>query len=160
MIKFSPFGTNSEDIIMKKSVMSMTFFSLFLIVLQTVTAESLYPIEVVSQSLGVKISNIKIQKANQQWILTGVVKRKSYNSSVLPGHIDITILGNKKHIVAQTQVGYAPSLSLRRWKAGSHFSFTLPSQIPRGSRIKLQWHKNQSQKHLLSKAYDRQSVWL
>ena len=132
--------------------------------LQVANAESLYPVEVTSKTPSVKISKIKIQKLNQLWVLSGVVKRRSYNSAVLPGHIDVTIVktiaGAQAQILSKDVVDYSPSLSLRRWRSGSRFNLTLPNDLPAGSTIKLKWHKNQSKKHVLSQLIKSQSAWL
>jgi len=152
-----------KEVIMKKLLLSTAVSSLFFFTLgglQIAKAGLLYPVEVSSQTPMVKISKIKIQQHNQIWVLSGVVKRHSYNSSALPGHIDVAIMGpndgKKPQIITESVIDYSPSLSLRRWRSGSRFDITLPNNLPIGSTIKLKWHKN----HVLSQLNKGHSAWL
>lgn len=134
---------------MLSSVITVLFVSQFLS-LQVARAELLYPVEIDYQPVQVRISRIKIQQDGEQLILSGLIKRRSYNSHVLPGHIDYSIIDGKGQLIKEGMTNYSPSLSLRRWKYGSHFSFSLSKNLPEGSTIKLGWHQNHSKKHISS----------
>ena len=90
----------------------------------------------------VRISKIKIQYENEQLILSGLIKRRSYNSRVSPGHINYSIVDGQGQFIKEGVVNYPMNISSRHSKYGSHFSFVLPDDLPEGSRIKLGWQKN------------------
>ena len=115
-----------------------------LLFLQSAQAELIYPVTIDSKAAKVSISKIKIQKQNDNWVLSGKVKRRSYNSHVSPGHIKYSILSDKGQVIKQGATNYSPSLSSRRWKYGSRFSFVVPGNLPEGTSIRLGWHHHQS----------------
>ena len=129
---------------MKKLILSIFITSLLfsqLLSLAIAKAEILYPVEVSSESTKVRISKVKIQNSNEQLLLSGLVKRRSYNSTVLPGHISYEVNDAHGKLIHRGDVNYSPSLSLRRWKSGSRFNLVLPNNLPKDSRIKLAWRQ-------------------
>jgi len=127
---------------MKKIIFSTIVSSLFLgqlLVMQIAKAELLYPVELSSESTRVRFSKIKIQTHHKQIELSGSIKRRSYNSRVLPGKISYIVNDGQGNIIKKGGINYSPSLSLRRWKSGSHFSLVLPNDLPKDTRIQLAW---------------------
>jgi len=121
----------------------ITFFILIqFFILPMAWSKQLYPVDIESDSAKVKFLQVEVHRQNDQLLLTGKVKRRSYNSTVLPGHIDYIISDSQGQIIAEGVTNYAPSLSLRGWKFGSHFSVNLPDNLPEDSRIKLSWQRN------------------
>lgn len=132
---------------MKKLILSTVLIVLFVspfLFLQSVRAELIYPVEIDYKPVQVRISRIKMLYENEQLVLKGLIKRRAYNSHVLPGHIAYSIVDGEGKMIKEGVVRYSNSLSSRRWKYGSHFSFVLPDDLPEGSRIKLGWYKNHS----------------
>jgi|GEM_PF-1721254 len=109
-------------------------------------ANTLYPVEIGGPTPKVKLLRVTIQHENDQHVLRGKVKRSFFNSLVLPGHIDYSIINTNDQVIEKGIIKYGPSLSLRRWKHGSRFEFILPKNLPETVRIKLDWHKNQGKK--------------
>lgn len=66
-------------------------FVLQSLIISSVYAQSQYPIEVKNQPVQVRISQLKIKSGieNESRALSEIVKRRSYNSHILPGHIDL-----------------------------------------------------------------------
>jgi hypothetical protein len=108
---------------------------------QGASAELIYPVEIDFKSVQVRISNIKIQSMDEQLILSDLIKRRSYNSRVLPAHIIYSISDGKGEFIKEGIINYSSSISLRCWKYGSYFRLVLPDNLPEGSPIKLDWHK-------------------
>ena len=77
--------------------------------------------------------------------VSGKLTRTRYNSSVAPGHIDYQLVNAQGKILTQGIADYTPALSLRHWKHGSDFEFTLPGQLPAQSVIKLAYHQGNHQ---------------
>ncbi|MFK5894978.1 MAG: hypothetical protein QM504_17305 [Pseudomonadota bacterium] len=119
------------------TIMSVIFFSPFLNL--QANAELPYPVAIDAKAAIVNISKIKIQNL----LLSGIVKKRSYNSHVAPGHIKYFIVSDKEQILKQGVVEYSPTLSLRSWRYGSRFSFVIPENLPAGAHIRLGWHHNQ-----------------
>ncbi|RKZ98208.1 MAG: hypothetical protein DRQ43_01825 [Gammaproteobacteria bacterium] len=107
-------------------------------------AELLYPVEIIYQPTQVRISNIRIEPQSDQLLLSGTIKRRAYNSNVLPGHIDYIVFDVNDQVVTEGAVNYSSSLSLRRLKQGAHFSFLLPKELDEGSYIRIGWNRNHS----------------
>ncbi len=105
-------------------------------------AELLYPVEIIYQPTQVRISNIRIEPQSDQLLLSGTIKRRAYNSNVLPGHIDYIVFDVNDQVVTEGAVNYSSSLSLRRLKQGAHFSFLLPKELDEGSYIRIGWNRN------------------
>jgi len=99
-------------------------------------------IETISSTSGVKFVKLSIDSDDQAMVLTGRVKRRIYNSRVLPGHIDYLVVNTAGETLGQGAVQYSSSLGLRRWKHGSSFSFQLPEDTPNDAVIKLTFHRN------------------
>ncbi|MFK5986023.1 MAG: hypothetical protein QM479_11445 [Pseudomonadota bacterium] len=130
---------------MKKFMLSTAITALFVFQvanLQEARAELLYPVKIAYQSMKVRISKIQIQYDDKQLILSGFIKRRSYNSRVLTGHIYYSIMDNKGQLIKKGRTNYSSGLSLKRWEHGSHFSFVLPENMPEESSIKLGWQRN------------------
>ena len=142
------------SIVMKKlffsTALSILFISPFLFS-QNVRAELIYPVEINYKPVQVTISQIKIINEKEQLVLKGLIKRRAYNSHVTPGHIAYSIFDGEGKLIKEGVAQYSNSLSSRRWKYGSHFSFVLPNDLPEGSRIKLGWSKNQTKKFISAK---------
>jgi len=127
---------------------------------QIANAELLYPVEIIYQPTQVRISNIRIESQSDQLILSGKIKRRAYNSHVLPGHIDYVILDVNDQIVTEGAVDYSSSLSLRRLKQGAHFSFLLPKVLDEGSYIKIGWNRNHNEMKLGQVTHHKKSPLL
>lgn len=111
---------------------------------QIANAELLYPVEIIHQPTKVIISNVKIETRTDQLLLSGKIKRRAYNSYVLPGHIDYVVFDINDQVVTEGGVDYSSSLNLRRLKQGTHFSFLLPKDLDEGSYIRIGWNPNHS----------------
>ncbi|NOQ79946.1 MAG: hypothetical protein GQ546_11155 [Gammaproteobacteria bacterium] len=109
---------------------------------QMVNAQLLYPVDILYQPTKVRISKIKIERHSHQLVLSGIVKRRAYNSHVLPGHIDYIVFDVNDQVVAEGAVNFSSSLNLRRLKQGVQFSFLLPNNLSEGSYIKVGWNRN------------------
>ena len=121
----------------------ITFQILFL---QSLYAQSQYPIEIKHQPVQVNLSNLKIKSVvenNQEsQLLTGRIKRRAYNSHVLPGHIDYVVLGRNDEILYEGAIQVS-GLNLRsRSPFGRQFKILLP-ELADGSHIKIGWHSTQ-----------------
>jgi len=122
--------------------MKNLLFIILLAFFLNVQAQIPYTVDIDSGSAKIKIFNVKIKQHNQNLVLTGSIKRRSYNSKIQPGHINYIIENSLGKILQQGNSKYAPSLSLRRWKHGGKFTIRLPNNLPKNSKIKLSWHKN------------------
>lgn len=112
--------------------------------------EQLYKVNIVSSTTAVKFLRLKVQTQDNQLVLTGKVKRRSRNTITLPGHIDVVVTDSNGQILLEKKVKYVPAILSRRSRFGSSFKMALPNNIPEGSSIKVQWHKNQATNRLLS----------
>ncbi|MCU7938633.1 MAG: hypothetical protein KZQ64_13595 [gamma proteobacterium symbiont of Bathyaustriella thionipta] len=129
---------------MKKIKMFIVVTILFIfqvLSFQSARAGLLYPVDIDSQPVQVRIFGIKIKKHDKKALLSGQIKRRSYNSHVVPGHIYYSIFNGNGQTIKEGIVNYSASLSLRRLKQGSYFSFEIPDSLPEGSRIRLGWQK-------------------
>lgn len=122
------------------------FISSVMLTQQMVYAQLLYPVEILYQPTKVRISNIKIERQSNQLVLSGIVKRRAYNSHVLPGHIDYIVFDINDQVVTEGAVNYSSSLNLRQLKQGAQFSFVLPKNLTEGSYIKVGWNRDHSNK--------------
>jgi hypothetical protein len=131
--------------------------------IQSVYSQSHYSVEVQHQPVQVRISNLKIisdvenNQANK--VLSGTVKRRSYNSHVLPGHIDYVVLNKANGIIHEGAIKVA-GLNLRNNRYGRQFNILLPATLPEGNHIKIGWHKTQASVLSNSSAYHKQNSLL
>ena len=116
------------------AILAVTFTS-------AVSADSRTEIDTSTPS--VKFQNVSINHDGDRPMLTGKIKRRSYNSSVSPGHIDYIVVSKDGLTIDQGAIQYSPSLSLRRWKYGSSFSVLLPENLPSHVIIRVGYHRNQ-----------------
>ncbi len=118
---------------------SMSFTSVY--------AQSHYPIEVKNQPVQVRLSQLKIKSGvesdNDNSVLSGRIKRRSYNSHVLPGHIDYVIIDRNDEVIHEGAIQVS-GLNLRKNRYGRQFNILLPKNMPEGSHIKIGWHKTQT----------------
>ena len=133
--------------VVMKVVISIAFV-LQSLILNSVYAQSHYPIEVKNQPVQVRISQLKIKSGiendnNEDKVLSGLVKRRSYNSHVLPGHIDYVIFDSNDDVTHEGAIQVS-GLNLRNSRYGRQFKILLPKNMPEGSHIKIGWHKNQT----------------
>jgi hypothetical protein len=144
------------------TVISIALF-LQLPFIQSVYSQSHYPVEVQYQPVQVRISNLKIisdvenNQANK--VLSGTVKRRSYNSHVLQGHIDYVVLNKANGIIHEGAIN-VPGLNLRNNRYGRQFKILLPATLPEGSHIKIGWHKTQASVLSNSSIYHKQNSLL
>jgi hypothetical protein len=134
-----------ENIVMNKiQLTAVTVVLLFVqfLLLQMVHAEELYPVQVNYQPTKVKISNLNVKNEQGMIVISGVIKRRSYNSHALPGHLDVQVLDNQNE-VSQQGIIKVSGLNLRRNRNGRQFRISLDNELPEGSYIKLGWHDNQ-----------------
>lgn len=90
----------------------------------------------------VRFESLSIEYVEGSPILAGKVKKKSYNTSVLSGHVDYIIKDSNGAVIVEGGVQYRPSLALRRWKYGSSFSIELPKDLPADATIQVGFHRN------------------
>lgn len=144
---------------MKNISLSIAITSLFisqLFSLQIVNAaEKNFPVKIVSETTTVKLSRVDVKNENQQLVLTGRVKRRSPNTHVVPGHIDVLVNGE-----LYNNLRYSPGRLHKRSVFGSKFNLVLPANLPKGSTIKLKWHRNQSTNHSISAALPMQKIMI
>ena len=133
---------------LKRFTKKLLFISSVLLLPQIASAELLYPVEIIHQPTKVKISNIKIEPQSDQLILSGKIKRRAYNSHVLPGHIDYVVFDVNNEVVEEGAIDYSSSLSLRRVKQGAHFRFLLPKKMDKGSYVRIGWSQNHTSMQL------------
>lgn len=122
-----------------------------------IAEESLPAIETVNTGSPVRFEHVEIEKVGGQYVLSGIIKRSVYNSSVSPGHIDYVVLNSEGKLLAEGATTYSPSLSLRRWRHGSSFSVILPKSVGSNSTVKVAFHKNQGSNETHSSPYVHQS---
>ncbi len=122
-------------------------FVLQSLLLTPVYAQLYYPIEVKNQPVQVRISQMKIKYSvendNEDSVLSGRIKRRSYNSHVLPGHIDYVIIDRNDEVIHEGAIQVS-GLNLRKNRYGRQFNILLPKNMPEGSHIKVGWHKTQT----------------
>lgn len=100
-------------------------------------------IKVELETHNVVFQNLSFDQIDDGSVVTGKIKKRSYNSRVSPGHIDYAIYDASGKLIDEGAVQYTPSFMLRRWKYGSSFSFKVPDNLPRNSTVKVSHHKNQ-----------------
>ena len=101
---------------MKQALLTPIYLSalLFLNVeLQAQTHDFDYSLEQTSKPAQVRLTNMKIMKENYQLILRGKVMRRTYNSHVIPDHIDYEITDADDMIVDKGVIDTINSLNLR-----------------------------------------------
>ena len=123
------------------AAMTVALFIAQFLLIQMVHAEMPYPVEVNYQPTKVKISNIKVTKEHGMEVISGVIKRRSYNSHALPGHLDVQII-DSQNVILQQGIIKVSGLNLRRNRNGHQFHMTLNNKLPEGSYVKLDWHNN------------------
>lgn len=134
-----------EYIVMNKTQLTAITVALLFVqflLLQMVHAEMPYPVQVNYQPTKVKISNINVKKEQGMFVISGVIKRRSYNSHALPGHLDVQVVDSQNEILQQGTIKVS-GLNLRRNRNGRQFRISLDNTLPKGSYIKLDWHDNQ-----------------
>jgi hypothetical protein len=133
-----------------------------LFVLHNAHAETLYPVKVDYQPTKVRFSKVKVKltviNQKEQIVLRGVVKRRIYNSHILPDHIDYIVLDSREQILQQGAIQVS-GINLRHNRYGRQFSLLLPDALPGGSTIKLGWHNNQTSV-LSAPAYHYKNLFL
>lgn len=92
---------------------------------------------------GVRFEHVEMENQDGRYVLSGKIKRRSYNSQVAPGHVDYVVYDGKGSVLTEGAIAYSPSLSLRRWKYGSSFSVLLPETVDKEASVKIAFHKNQ-----------------
>jgi hypothetical protein len=120
------------------ATMSLSLF----ILLQASATELLYPVEIKNKPPKVRIYNVKIQQQQDQLVLSGLLKRRSYNSHVLPGHIDYVVIDTNENVIKQGWTQSPTGLNLRRYRYAHQFQLLLPNDLSEGSRIELSWHQD------------------
>jgi len=123
-------------------------------------AELLYPVEIIYQPTKVRISNIRIEPRSDQLLLSGTIKRRAYNSHILPGHIDYVVFDVNDQVVTEGAVEYSSSLNMRRLKQGAHFSFLLPKELNEDSYIRIGWNRNHSMTKISQVTHHKKSPLL
>jgi hypothetical protein len=123
------------------AAMAVALFFVQFLLLQMVHAEIPYPVQVNYQPTKVKISNIHINKEQGMFIISGVIKRRAYNSHALPGHLDFQIIDSQNETI-QKGIIKVSGLNLRRNRNGRQFRITLDNKLPKDGHIKLDWHNN------------------
>jgi hypothetical protein len=102
-------------------------------------AGTLYPVEIKTNSNKLTIFKIKLMPSEKNILLTGVVKRRSYNSHILPGHIDYRIVDADKQIFKEGIIRVI-GLNLRKNSYGRAFELFIEEKLPQNSIIQLSWH--------------------
>lgn len=128
--------------IKSSAVIATLLFSQFLL-LQAARAELLYPVEVISKPTQVKISKINVKKLNEMIVITGTVNRRSYNSHVLPGHLEIQVM-DKNNQLLKLETIKVSGLNLRHNRYSHQFRIAFANELPKGSYFKISWHQSQS----------------
>ena len=101
---------------------------------------------IMAKSNKVRFEHVVMELQGQHYVLSGKIRRKSYNSQVAPGHIDYAAFDNEDNLITEGAVRYSPSLSLRRWKHGSTFSIKLPTSVTETATIRISFHKSSTPK--------------
>jgi hypothetical protein len=109
----------------------------------------------VSQTPQVRINRIKIEADKNQMIFSARIKTRSPNVRVRQGHIDYLILSPKGKKIASNTINYAPRLIPKGSKFGRAYNYVLPDNLPMGGIIKIGWHQNSSENHLISTAFNQ-----
>jgi hypothetical protein len=147
---------------MKKITSLVAITSLFitqLFALQIANAtQKNYQIEIAPHSPSIKFSRLKVQNENQQLVLSGRLKRRSPNTHVFPGHLDVVVKGNDNQAILHKTISYSPNRLHKRSVFGSEFKLVLPENLPKGSAIKVKWHRNQSVEHMVSSVLSIQKL--
>ena len=106
-----------------------------------------YPINIVSDTTAVKFLRVKLANDSGKTVLSGKVKRRSRNTTFVPGHIDIAIKGSDDKDMFLKQIKSSPARISKRSRFGSSFKVALPGGMPMNGSIALQWHKGQVNSH-------------
>jgi len=92
----------------------------------------------------VEFREVQLLQTDKGLTLGGKIKRRSFNTHVAAGHLDVVVKDSKGKVLHQTAGGYVPSLSLRKSRYGSSFSISIPgsTSLPKGSVVSVGYHKN------------------
>ena len=101
-----------------------------------------YQIERLSKSSTVKLSDVKLIKEDDKYIILGKLKKRSYNTHVQPGHIEYNLKTSDDELVERGVTNTVGNLNLRHLKNGRQFKQTLDGPLPKNGRLELIWHKN------------------
>ena len=101
-----------------------------------------YQIDQLSKSTTVKLSDIKLMKEADKYIILGKLKKRSYNTHVQPGHIEYNLKTSDDVLVERGVINTAGNLNLRHLKNGRQFKQPLDGPLPKKGRLELIWHKN------------------
>lgn len=140
------------------AVTAALLFSPFLL-LKTVHAELLYPVEIDYQPVKVKISKLNVKKHNDSVVVSGTINRHAYNSHVLPAHIDLLVLDSNKKIFQRGIINVS-GLNLRHNRYGRQFRIALSNDLPQGSTIKLGWHQKSASHNVSLNNFNQQDSLL
>ena len=128
------------------SILISVFIISFLFSTTVVAQNNDISIQKVSANSSVKLNRISIRKTDSGYILEGRVKRRSRNTIVTPGHIDIVIKNGKNQTEIQKVITYKPARLSKHSRFGSKFQLNLPDNLS-GSAISIRWHNNSSKQH-------------
>lgn len=112
-----------------------------------------YPINIVSDTTAVKFNRVKLANDNGKTVLSGKVKKRFRNMSLVPGHIDIAIKGSDDKVLFLKKINSKPARISKHSRFGSSFKVALPDDMPLNSSIAIQWHKDQYKPHPLSASF-------
>ena len=102
-----------------------------------------YKIEVVSKSTSkAKIFWTRVSEEDGKLHVSGKIKRKNRQQQVPFGHIDIVVVDASGNVLMDNTVAYKPAKVNKLLRKASKFSYEFVSLPPKGSNIKVSYHKD------------------
>ncbi len=92
----------------------------------------------------VKITATEVVQQESGLLLKGQVKRISNAKSRVKshGHINVSVISPEGVVIYETETNYYPATIPRQGTKKSDFSLLMPVQVPEGSRVQLDFHRD------------------
>jgi|GEM_PF-3984383 len=105
-----------------------------------------YSVEAVYGNARVLFSRLDVVSDDQGLFIKGKIRRRSANTPVRSGHVDILVTAANGDVLLDTTAQYTPAILLRYTHSigqrGSRFKVKLPESMPKDADIKVAYHRN------------------
>jgi|JQIA01.1.fsa_nt_gb hypothetical protein len=113
-----------------------------------------YSVDAVYGNARVLFSRLDVVSDDQGLFIEGKIRRRSANTPVLSGHVDVLVTAANGDVLLDTTAQYTPSILLRHTNSisqrGSRFKVKLPESMPKDADIKVAYHRNVFQENASS----------
>jgi hypothetical protein len=113
-----------------------------------------YSVDAVYNNNSVLFSRLDVVEGDQGLLLKGKIRRRSANTSVPSGHVDILVSNTNGDVLLDTAAHYTPAILIRYTnnisQRGSRFTVNLPNELPEDAVIRVTYHKNSFQENATS----------